>query len=89
MLSDFQNQTMLSALYLQCIQNGWQFSLEVHVNDGSNNLWNFSCGFLTLGGKQSYSNRGQNKDMRLLFDKNFDNIAGWDPSLRMKEIIIN
>lgn len=30
-----------------------------------------------------------NGSICLLFDKNFDNIANWDPSLRMKEIIIN
>lgn len=38
MLSDFQNQSVLSSLYFQSIQNGWEFTVEVHIDDGTNNL---------------------------------------------------
>jgi hypothetical protein len=38
MLSDFQDQSVLSTFYFEGIQNGWQLAIEVHINDGTNNL---------------------------------------------------
>merc|ERR1719327_2251764 len=33
-----QNQPVLEAFHLQCVQNGWQCSIELHIHDGTNHL---------------------------------------------------
>jgi hypothetical protein len=38
MLGDFEDKTMLSALNLECVQDGWEISIEVDVHDGTDNL---------------------------------------------------
>ena len=44
MLSDFKDETMLGALNLESIENRGKFTFELDVNDGTDNLGNFSRG---------------------------------------------
>jgi len=41
-LGDFQDKSMLSTLNLEGIVNGWKLTVELDIDDGTNNLWNFS-----------------------------------------------
>ena len=52
-LGDLENETMSSALYLESIENGRKFTLELHVDDSTNDLGNLSSG----GAKESYTRR--------------------------------
>ena len=42
MLSDFKDETVLGALNLESIENGRKFTFELDINDGTDNLGNFS-----------------------------------------------
>ena len=44
MLSDFKDETVLSALNLERVEDGRKFALELHIDDGTNNLGNLSRG---------------------------------------------
>ena len=41
-LGDLKNKTVLSVLHLKCIENGREFTLELDVDDGTDNLGNLS-----------------------------------------------
>ena len=43
-LGDFENETVLGTLDLESIENGWKFTFELDVDDGTNDLGNFSGG---------------------------------------------
>jgi len=47
MLGDLKNETVLSSLDLKCVENGGKITVELDVDDGTNNLGNSSGGFLT------------------------------------------
>jgi hypothetical protein len=42
MLGDLENEAMVRALDLKRIENGGKCALELNVDDGTNNLRNFS-----------------------------------------------
>jgi hypothetical protein len=44
-LGDFQNEPVLSSLYLEGVKNGRKLTLKMHVHDGTNNLRNLSVCF--------------------------------------------
>ena len=44
MLSDFKDETMLGALNLESIENRRKFTFELDIDDGTDNLGNFSRG---------------------------------------------
>jgi hypothetical protein len=44
MLGNFQNQSVLDSLYLKSIENWWESAFELHIDDGTNDLGNFSYG---------------------------------------------
>lgn len=41
-LSDLQDQSVVDSLHLKGVQDGWQVTLELDIDDGSNDLRNFS-----------------------------------------------
>ena len=52
-LGDLENETVTSALHLESIENGGKFTLELHVDDSTDNLGNLSSG----AAKESYTRR--------------------------------
>ena len=42
MLSDFEHQAVATVLGFERVQNRWQVVLELHVNDGADDLGDFS-----------------------------------------------
>jgi hypothetical protein len=54
MLGDLKHETVLSPLDLKSIQNGGKITIELDVDDGTNDLRNFaSCSFNC--GEESYT----------------------------------
>ena len=43
-LGDFENETVLGTLDLESIENGWKFTFELDVDDGTNDLGNLASG---------------------------------------------
>ena len=44
MLGDLEDEAVLGALNLKSVENGRKFTLELHIDDGTNNLGNLSSG---------------------------------------------
>ena len=44
MLGDLKDEAVLSALNLERIENGRKFTFELHIDDGADNLGNFTGG---------------------------------------------
>ena len=42
MLSHFKNETVRGVLNLECVQDRREFTLKLHIDDGSNDLRNLS-----------------------------------------------
>jgi hypothetical protein len=42
MLSDLENETVLSALDLKSVEDGGKLTIELHIDDGTNDLRNSS-----------------------------------------------
>lgn len=42
MLGNFEHKTVLGALDFERVENGREFAFELHVNDGTNDLGNFT-----------------------------------------------
>jgi hypothetical protein len=42
MLGDFKDESVLSSLDLKCVENEREFSIEVHIDDGTDNLRDLS-----------------------------------------------
>lgn len=40
MLGDFEDESVLDSLYFECVEDGGDFSLELHVDDGADHLRN-------------------------------------------------
>lgn len=47
MLGNLEDETVLSAVDLKSVENGGEVTVELDVDDGTNNLGNSSGGFLT------------------------------------------
>jgi len=45
MLGNFKNKFRFSSLDFKSVKNRWESFIELDINNGTNNLWNFS-GFL-------------------------------------------
>jgi hypothetical protein len=39
MLSDLEDESVFDSFDLECVENRWDVSVELHVNDGSNDLY--------------------------------------------------
>ena len=44
MLGDLEHESVLSSLNFESVENWWEFTGELHVHDGTNNLRNLSTG---------------------------------------------
>lgn len=42
MLGDLEHQSVVDALDFKGVKNWWKVSFELHVNDGTDNLGNFT-----------------------------------------------
>ena len=42
MLGNFENKSVLQSLHFKGIQNWWKVSLKLHIDNGTNNLRNFT-----------------------------------------------
>ena len=42
MLSDLEDESVGDSLHLKSVQNGRKVSLELHVDDGTDDLWDLS-----------------------------------------------
>ena len=51
MLGNFEDQTVLGTLDLKRIENRGQVALELHIDDGTNDLGNLTRGDLTCNGR--------------------------------------
>jgi hypothetical protein len=49
MLGDLKDETVLSSVNLKCIQNGGELTVELDVDDGTNDLGNFARRCLNSG----------------------------------------
>ena len=54
MLGDLKDETVLSSVYLKSIQNGGELTVELDVDDGTNDLGNFARRCLNSG-EESYT----------------------------------
>ena len=54
MLGDLKDETVLSSVNLKCIQNGGELTVELDVDDGTNDLGNFARRSLNSG-EESYT----------------------------------
>jgi hypothetical protein len=54
MLGDLKDETVLSSVNLKCIQNGGELTVELDVDDGTNDLGNFARRCLNCG-EESYT----------------------------------
>ncbi len=57
MLGDLEDETVLSALNLKGVKNGGDLTIELHVDDGTDDLRNSTNGGLTGRSKQSQSEK--------------------------------
>jgi len=42
-LSHFEDESMLDSFNLESVEDGWNLSFELHINDCSNDLHNIRC----------------------------------------------
>ena len=70
-LGDLENETVTSALHLESIENGGKFTLELHVDDSTDNLGNLSSG----AAKESYTRRQRNFDAKWFGSNNRGNFV--------------
>ena len=54
MLGDLKDETVLSSVNLKCIQNRGELTVELDVDDGTNDLGNFTRRWLNSG-EESYT----------------------------------
>ena len=52
-LGDLEHESVLDTLDFKSVENWWESSLELHVDDGTNNLRNLAV--LDLGGELTYT----------------------------------